>query len=653
MDASIVVGVSVALLAIAIAFAEPLHDPFASVIRRLTLFRALLLLCALGVVVPAVELAWPRRRRFDRPEISARWASAVLGLVVGAAAGLWVVLGTTATLPRILGDELLYMDLGKSLGRGDGLLLRGVETYGYSFGYPAFLAPFYALTDSAVTAYQTIQTAQAYVMASAAIPVYLLARCVLRRPRALLAAALAVMTPHLLMSTLVMTEALVFPATMWFCLAAVRALDSPTLGRQAVAVAALGVATAVRLQAILLAAALVTAVVLRPSVRGRVAELRRWAPTWGLILGVAVVGAVGAAATGAPLLGKYSTLLVWPDVAGTAIWTARTLGALSLAVGVVAAVGLVPGSHLLLRGTPGEASVAAVCVSVIFWTVAVVGHFSATPWADEHVHERNVFTLLPLVLVVALAWAERGLPRPALPTVAGGLAVIACVAMLRQRDLLSTFDVDAPTLHVWRIVDSPAWPASRLVVLAALVGTGVALTSRRPWIIPLVAALAMVVAIPVPRAVVGRSATEALAWVDEAAGRDARALVLTANLPDCERRSLEETALWTELFNLSAVRAAHILSENRAANWDSQRMVVGRDGVVRENGEPVHDPWVVLDSRLEVDGTEVARVPPNVLGDHPEARVGMTLWKVAEPLRILNADLLGSSTPSPACPSAP
>jgi hypothetical protein len=291
---------------------------------------------------------------------------------------------------------------------------------------------------------------------------------------------------------------------------------------------------------------------------------------------------------------------------------------------------------------------------MIVWTVAVVGHFSATSYADDHVHERNAFTLLPPATVLALAWAERGLPRPALPTIAGGLGVIACVAALRRHDLISTFDVDAPTMHVWRIVDSSVFPVSRLVVLAALVGAAVALTTRRAWIVPLAAALALVVAVPVPVAAVGRNATEALGWVDEAAGRDARVLVLTANLPDCdrERRALEETALWTEFFNVSAVREAHLLSENRATNRDSPRMTVGPDGVVRESGAPVRDPWVVLDSRLEVDGTRVAQVPPNVLGDHPEAHVGMTLWKVAIPLRILDTRLLEERTPPPVCTSA-
>jgi hypothetical protein len=471
---------------------------------------------------------------------------------------------------------------------------------------------------------------------------------------------LTVLVPHLQYTTLVLTEALFYPAFLWFCLVSLRALENPSVGRQVAVWITFLFAYAVRTQAIVLVIALVSAILLVRQGTQRHSTIRRWAPTLGVCVlsgaGLAIAFAVGARPLGGysprdTADGGYSSLLESVDPVDAAVWALRSLGALSLAVGLVAMVAFLPALARLRHGDHAEVAFGAFALAVVGWMIVAVGHYSSTPAALGLVHERNVFVLIPLVLVAVAAWTRHGLPRPLAVSLAGSLGVILSVGALRQRDLLLRSDVDTPSFPLWRSLDSGVLPVSRLVLLAALVAVAVGLSTRRGWILPLTAGLAMVAAISPPSTTVDRETARRLAWVDDAAGKGGSALVVHAGLPDrCrDRDALEKLGRYTEFFNISARHAAHVFADNPATNLRSARLTVQDDGLLLQDRLPLSQEWVVIDSRIELVGTRIDALPGNLLGQHPGAATGLTLWKVRVPARITNTARVAALARRPDC----
>ena len=150
-------------------------------------------------------------------------------------------LGSRMPAPFIFTDELQYQENARSLAAGEGIEVRG-EPYGIvSVLYPLVLAPAYALFDSLPDAYAAARAINAVVMSLAAIPAFLLARRVLPTGLSLLAALLAVALPSLAYTGTLMSENAFYPAFLLAAWALVRALEEPTVARQAVLLAACGV----------------------------------------------------------------------------------------------------------------------------------------------------------------------------------------------------------------------------------------------------------------------------------------------------------------------------------------------------------------------------------------------------------------------------
>ena len=100
------------------------------------------------------------------------------------------------------------------------------------------------------------------IMASAALPAFLLMRrLVTSRAIAFLVALLTMLVPWMAFSTVLLTEVVGYPAFLWALLAAQRTLAEPSPGRDAVAAAAIVVATAARPQFLVLGPVLVLAAV--------------------------------------------------------------------------------------------------------------------------------------------------------------------------------------------------------------------------------------------------------------------------------------------------------------------------------------------------------------------------------------------------------
>src|SRR5439155_2443902 len=206
--------------------------------------------------------AAPAARSRAREDRKPLWQSVLVGYrdEIGIAA-LWLALaGGLAVLTSqvadwyVMTDELLYerlaisiADLVSPLPRIHGELIGNVNQL-----YPLLLAPLFhnrlvppALFDAHVL--------NAFVMSSACLPTFLLARTVTQSRRLpYLVAALSVCIPWIPLSSMLMTEVVAYPAFVWAVVAVYRAALSPRPRNDVVMVVALGVATLARTQFLVL-----------------------------------------------------------------------------------------------------------------------------------------------------------------------------------------------------------------------------------------------------------------------------------------------------------------------------------------------------------------------------------------------------------------
>src|SRR4029450_3416062 len=168
--------------------------------------------------------------------------------------------------------------------------------------YPILLAPFYGSLDS-VAAFDATHALNAVLFASAAIPVFLLARRVVPPEWGLVVAALSIAIPWAVNTATAMSAAAASPAFVWAVLACHGALAGPSPRRDALAIAGLALAFFTRPQFLVLAVVLPLAALV---VDGPRQALRRHRLLAGAVVWAALVviplAAVGQAHR---LLGQY------------------------------------------------------------------------------------------------------------------------------------------------------------------------------------------------------------------------------------------------------------------------------------------------------------------------------------------------------------
>ena len=381
---------------------------------RLSPLRGVVVALVVGVV-GALLLA--RRRSRPRPARTARPARvpvvALLGLVVVAAATFRLLLGRAATEPRVFGDELVYSGLAKGFALEGQPLFRGEVDLAHSMLYPLLIAPAHVLGADGARAFEATKAMNAVVVASAAVPAYLLARRVVTPLFALAVAFLVAFEPWTAYASLVMTESLFLPAFTTFVLLLARMLDRPTLGRQLAVLASLALLAGIRPQGVALVGAVLGAVAINglraPPFRRTLVVYRPLLAGLGVGLGAAVVAmALGDDAPGGVSGGVLEGLL---DPVGLLTWSSWTVAVFGLALGVVALV-LYPFALGSLLRSPVERD-RATGVALLTSSLALllsVAAVSASPYGLDVLHERYLFYLTPLVLV-GLGVPPRERPR--------------------------------------------------------------------------------------------------------------------------------------------------------------------------------------------------------------------------------------------------
>jgi hypothetical protein len=522
---------------------------------------------------------------------------------LGAVAALSLTLGWVLSLATtrvknwfVMSDELYYERLAISIAQTGSLLPRvhGEVVSNVNQLYPVLLSTMYG-SGNVPASLEGAHRLNAFVIATAAIPVYLLARRVgVGTIVAVVVGGLTVAVPWIVLSSFLLTEVVAYPACCWALLALVHAVERKTWVWDAVAVAAIGVAVLARTQFIVLLAVLPVAVLaeaLLTAARGAAAELWRTRRPLVVLYAALLVVVLAAVATGngSRLLGSYSV---------TAENVRIDLELLELAFAHVATIALglailpfVVGTGWLVdrirpTAAPAERAFAVVGVSAFVLLTLQVASFTQR-FGFGLVKERYLFYVVPIVLVaLAAALGSRTRPRwwalavPAAVTAVG----FAWIPVARYEKL----NVDTPVAMLndglLDLATSERWARVLLVLLTAI---GLqALLLARPFLswrpVAAVAAALVAVALPLETAYAFErlfrvNGTNGLpitldqgivfSWIDRNVGPTGRVTVF--KYPVLGADWFAGQAYWwdVEFWNESAFRTAADMSLPGAKHW--------------------------------------------------------------------------------------
>jgi hypothetical protein len=482
-------------------------------------------------------------------------------------AALWVVAATVLAelTTRALDwfakdDELRYERLAISIARTHSLVPRihGVNIESYSQLYPLLIAPFFrhGLVPDNV---QTVHLANAWIMSSACIPAFFLARRVTgRRWAAYLTAALTVVMPWILLSTMMMTEVASYPAFVLALLAIQRATVAPSRRNDLLALVAIAIAYFARGSLLVLIVVFPVAVIAY-ELRGGERSVRRLVRRHDLLAAVSVVvlvAAVGLRVTGAlsrvaGVYGRYAQheQLFPHGIAGSFV---EHLATFSLAFGVLPFVGGVAWLLATAAGprVNGERHAFAWIGAI---TVAAV-MFQSTNFDvlyNTFVHDRFLLFLVPIVVISVLCAAldtaplRWSLPFPAV-LVALGFAVGAIPFSTWGQ--FETIDNDAVIGAVYRpLVHAFGGLTGARVALVLFTLGGSALLMVGGRLLPrlrIAAVLAVVLAVALPATTayafdrffgtndwasrpITNPQVQQFSWVDKTVGRNSAVTIAT------------------------------------------------------------------------------------------------------------------------------
>ena len=363
--------------------------------------------------------SWPMLQRLTR---APSWLP--LTAIVAVAFGVTAIWVRSIHQFGVMPDEIGYVKQALQIAR-TGML---VAPHDYWFGswnqlLPLISAPVFGAMNM-VDAFYAVHTLYALVLASTAVPTYLIARSLgLGRLAANLAGALSVAVPWMLLAGVIMTEDVAYPAFAWAILAFLRAMQQPSVRRDLVALAGLALVCFARTQFVFLGPVLVASVLIhdlrmavddpaQTSRRGAlVVGLRRtlaghrvlWAFSAVVVAAVVIVKLTGS---GAFVLGSYVSTtngsLVPP---GTIAAGLVQLDSTMIAIGVVPLMltGVWTVATLVRPQEPRRHAFAVLAPLTIVGCALVGGSF-AQRYLSGGTSDFYTFELVPLLCVGTVAW---------------------------------------------------------------------------------------------------------------------------------------------------------------------------------------------------------------------------------------------------------
>jgi hypothetical protein len=395
----------------------------------------------------------------------------------------------------VMTDELYYERLAVSVAQTASLLprLHGELVPNVNQLYPVLISPLFG--DGNIPAsFAGAHRLNAFLIASAAIPVYLVARRIgLGRLLSLWAGALSVAVPWVALASFLLTEVVAYPAFCWALLALTHAVARKTWQTDLLALATIGVAVLARTQFIVLLGVLVVAAVaeamLVATPRGAPANLWRTRRPFVVLFGALLLVVLGAIAIGkgSQLLGSYSVTAENVRIDFGLFQLAFEHVAL-LALGLAILPFIVGVGWLVDRFRPStpepERAFAVVgCTSLVLVTLQVASFNQR--FGAGLVKDRYLFYVVPVVLLgLAAAVGSRQWPRwwaLVVPTAVAAVGFVSAPLALYEK-----FNVDSPVAilnnELLELATSTRW-AHVLLVLAALVALQALLLAKAflPW----------------------------------------------------------------------------------------------------------------------------------------------------------------------------
>lgn len=562
----------------------------------------------------------------------------VLAATVLLATALHAVLAASSPSPWIVPDELIYSELAKSIAAGGLPAIRDEVSFAYGIGYPALLAPVWAVFNDVTTAYAVAKALNALILSLTAVPAYFLARRFVAEAPALIVAALSVAVPSMLYAGTLMTEVALYPAFVLALLGMSVALERPTLATQAGALGAIALASAIKMLAVVLVLAYVAGIVLYHWLNKREDEtwpgrLNDYAPTWTILAGVVITGLTTGVVLGQSplsLLGAYAVILGNIDVLTVPWWALLHLAEFDLYVAVIpfAATALVVLTGCRRGATRQSrlfASLVMPATAVLLFTVAAYAsppHGGAEGYLSSvaRLHERATFVLAPLFLIGLMAWLGQRTLSSRAAVRAACVASAALPGAIPADQLGGNVTFQTLALVPWASFDV-RWPLGVLVfasVLALVTFLGATSRVRAVSVVTVVATVFVSVSAVVHSSMVSASnwtRTHASGttpdWIDRTA-RDAPVSVLWAEM---EGVSFVDPAprhriVWLgEFFNRS-VGPVYELGTSMPYNLPATRVHL-RDGyvVLEDGGLAPLGELVLIPCHVRVASMPIARDP--------------------------------------------
>lgn len=331
--------------------------------------------------------------------------------------GIWVVLALA--LSQLTGrvvdwfdmtDELRYERLAASIARSHSLVPRihGTLVESWAQLYPVLIAPAFQHANAPADVHAA-HLINAWVMSSACIPAYLLARRVLG-PRwpAYLVAVLTVAMPWILYSSMLMTEVAAYPAFLWAAFLMQRSIATPSRTNDLLALCGMALAFFGRTAMLTLVIVLPVAILVFEWRRGRAREAIRSHDLLAGAYAVLAVVAIVLEATGkfSRVYGIYAHYTGRANLASTAYFGSlfEHLATFSLALGILPC--LLAGAWLFVRVVRPPASTDAHAFACLGALLVLVIPAQVTNFDDVYnlsfVHDRFLIYLVPVVLIAAL-----------------------------------------------------------------------------------------------------------------------------------------------------------------------------------------------------------------------------------------------------------
>ena len=569
----------------------------------------------------------------------APWIALALFAVISGAARIWV--NQKIEAPYILTDELQYSAAAERLAESGEL-----PTTAWSFLYPILIAPGWFF-ESTLSSYEIAKAINVVVMTSVVIPVFLWARRLMKPTYAVATAAVVLMMPSLVYTGTLMTENAFLPVFVASLFAFALAVERPTGANQLMALAFIALAFSVRQQGVVLVPMLIGAVMLKGifDVRATrsarrlgslLSEMRRYWVIWaGLslaILAYVVYTGVRGESLGSGL-GAYSAAAaadysVWD--AGR--WIVFHFGELTLTSAALPTMAFVVVLWQIWARSgaarPAERAFVAVALPAFVLLLIQVGAF-ASRWALR-IEERNLFYIVPVLIIALALWIERGMPRPTRATAVGSAVVAVAIFLPPYGELLNSGLVN-DTLGLLPMLDAVIKLEGGLNDLRILMAAGVVVAA---WLFAVAPRKVAVVAIPgvvatfllwssfgvfedVRRAGLGYRFAPGVGvdanWIDRAVGSDAD--VLFIGLPTGGFSDTQKIRWQTDFFNRSVDRTV-VLDVNASVDPATGFFVAGSPP------ERLTERYLLTDGGLSLRGRPLIERPP------------LTLYELDEPVRI-------------------